>query len=118
MESTRNITIVYKGRWKQSTKTKSFIAIKMLNPEFRDQYLAQFLDLAGQWSLLRSNVIVKFHGITLRNLFSLVIEYVSLGQLDEYLRNNKKNIKSVDLMQASADLASALWYLVSHRIIN
>ncbi|XP_065168066.1 tyrosine-protein kinase hopscotch-like [Atheta coriaria] len=118
MESTRNITIVYKGRWKQSTKTKSFIAIKMLNPEFRDQYLAQFLDLAGQWSLLRSNVIVKFHGITLRNLFSLVIEYVSLGQLDEYLRNNKKNIKSVDLMQASADLASALWYLAENDIIH
>lgn len=41
------------------------------------------------------------------------MEYFSLGSLDEYLRNNKKIVKVVDLMEASSNLASALWHLVS-----
>lgn len=44
----------------------------------------------------------------------MILEYVKLGPLDQYLRTNKKKIKEVDLIEASSNLASALWHLVSY----
>jgi len=42
----------------------------------------------------------------------LVMEYFKLGPLDQYLRDKKNDMKMMDLMEAAANLASALWYLV------
>lgn len=43
---------------------------------------------------------------------SMVMEYGRLGPLDEYLRANKATVEITDLVEASANLASALWHLV------
>lgn len=42
----------------------------------------------------------------------LVMEYFKLGPLDQYLRDKKNDMKMLDLIEAAANLASALWYLV------
>lgn len=40
------------------------------------------------------------------------MEYFPLGPLDQYLREKSGIIKTVDLIEASSNLASALWHLV------
>lgn len=52
-------------------------------------------------------------GIVLANPLTLVMEYLALGPLDEYLQANKDDIQEVDLVEAATYLAKALWYLVS-----
>jgi len=42
----------------------------------------------------------------------MVTEYLSLGPLDMYLREHKHSLKQVDLVEAGAFLAKALWHLV------
>lgn len=68
--------------------------------------------MAGRWAFLQSNAIVKLYGMTLSSPFAMVMEYLDLGQLDEYLRHHKNEIKAVDLVEAGTYLASALWHLV------
>jgi Janus kinase 2/BCL2-associated athanogene 2 len=71
-----------------------------------------FLDLAGRWATLQSNAIVKLYGVTLSSQLSMVTEYLSLGPLDMYLKEHKLSLKQVDLVEAGAFLAKALWHLV------
>jgi hypothetical protein len=71
-----------------------------------------FLELAGKWATLQSNAVVKLYGVTLSSPFSMVMEYLSLGPLDMYLRERKRSLKQVDLVEAGAFLAKALWHLV------
>ncbi|KAJ8985905.1 hypothetical protein NQ317_010662 [Molorchus minor] len=73
--------------------------------------LLEMLTLAGQWSFLRTDFLVRLYGITFTSNISLVLEYFRLGPLDEYLRNNWSIIKTVDLLEAGRNLASVLWYL-------
>lgn len=47
---------------------------------------------------------------------SMVMDYARLGPLDEYLRENKATVEITDLVEASANLASALWHLVRPKI--
>jgi len=42
----------------------------------------------------------------------MVMEYLSLGPLDVYLKEHKHSLKQVDLVEAGAFLATALWHLV------
>lgn len=60
---------------------------------------------------------MRLYGIAFTNSISLVMEYFPLGPLDQYLRNNKGIIKVVDLIEASSNLASALWHLVSTNFV-
>lgn len=46
---------------------------------------------------------------------SMVLDYGRLGPLDEYLRANNATVEIVDLVEASANLASALWHLVQKK---
>lgn len=68
--------------------------------------------MAGQWVYLQSTAIVRLFGITLMGQISMVMDYARLGPLDEYLRANRSTVDIVDLVEASANLASALWHLV------
>ena len=44
----------------------------------------------------------------------MLLELVKLGSLDAYLRNNSpQTIKTVDMVEAAACLATAVWHLVS-----
>jgi hypothetical protein len=71
-----------------------------------------FLELASQWATLQSSAIVKLYGVMLYSPLAMVMEYLTLGPLDVYLREHKNNLKQVDLVQAGALLANALWHLV------
>jgi Janus kinase 2/BCL2-associated athanogene 2 len=72
----------------------------------------EFLELAGRWATLQSNAIVKLYGVTLSSPLAMVMEYLSLGPLDVYLKEHKHSLKQVDLVEAGAFLATALWHLV------
>jgi Janus kinase 2/BCL2-associated athanogene 2 len=74
--------------------------------------LQDFLELAGRWATLQSNAVVKLYGVTLSSPFAMVTEYLSLGPLDVYLKEHKLSLKQVDLVEAGAFLARALWHLV------
>jgi hypothetical protein len=71
-----------------------------------------FLELAGRWATLQSNAVVKLYGVTLSSPLAMVTEYLSLGPLDVYLKEHKLSLKQVDLVEAGAFLARALWHLV------
>lgn len=45
----------------------------------------------------------------------MVLEYMRLGRLDEYLRINKGELKPEDLIEAASNVAAALWHLVSNQ---
>lgn len=72
----------------------------------------QFLNLAGRWAYLKNSAIVRLFGITLAGQISMVMDYGELGPLDQYLRTHKSIVRIEDLVEASANLASALWHLV------
>lgn len=71
-----------------------------------------FLELAGRWATLQSNAVIKLYGVTLSSPLSMITEYLSLGPLDMYLKEHKLSLKQVDLVEAGAFLARALWHLV------
>lgn len=70
------------------------------------------MDLAGHWADLQSNTVIRMFGITLTGQISIVTEYVRHGPLNQYLQKHKGTVKQVDLIEAAANLASALWHLV------
>ena len=70
--------------------------------------------MANKWAFLNSNAFVRLLGVTLSSPFSLVLEYLRLGPLDAYLNANQQIIKLVDLVEAGAYLATALWHLVNY----
>lgn len=76
-------------------------------------FLKEFTEVAGQYAFLSSSAIVRLYGVAFTNSISLVMEYFPLGPLDQYLRDKKGIIKTVDLIEASSNLATALWHLVS-----
>ncbi|GJQ70199.1 putative Band 4.1 homologues [Trypoxylus dichotomus] len=104
--------------WRHTKGKKIEVAMKTLKCDYRERYLKDFLDIAGQWAFLQSNAVVKLFGATLSAQMSVLSEYVKFGPLDEYLRKNKHKMKEVDLIEASSNLASALWHLEEHGIIH
>lgn len=48
----------------------------------------------------------------------MVMEYARYGPLNEYLQENKEVIEETDLVEASANLASALWHLSENGIVH
>lgn len=71
------------------------------------------MELAGRWAFLQSNSIVKLFGVTLTSPVAMMMEYLSIGPLDAYLKEHASDMKQVDLVEAGSYLANALWHLVS-----
>ncbi|CAG9764694.1 unnamed protein product [Ceutorhynchus assimilis] len=118
-EGFRKITHVYRGMWKVTRGKKIEIALKFLKQESQERHIKDYLNLVGQWAFLKSSSIVRLFGIAFSvNDISLVMEYFKLGPLDQYLRNNKGIIKTVDLIEVTCNLASALWHLKENDIVH
>ncbi|KAF7271454.1 hypothetical protein GWI33_015675 [Rhynchophorus ferrugineus] len=118
-EGSKGITLVYRGMWKIARGKKMEVALKALKQQSPEQYLKEFLNLAGQWAFLKSTAVVRFFGIAIAvNNVSLVTEYFKLGPLDQYLRDNCHIIKTVDLIEAASNLASAVWHLKENDIVH
>ena len=49
---------------------------------------------------------------------ALVMEYFALGPLNLYLQRNKDKVNHVNLVESSATLARALWYLEENQIVH
>ncbi|XP_066257101.1 uncharacterized protein [Euwallacea similis] len=114
----RNITHVYRGMWKVTRDKKIEIALKFLKQD-QEKHLKSYLSLTGQWTFVKSPFIVRFYGIALQsNDVSIVMEYFKLGPLDQYLRHNESIIKTVDLIEATSHLASAVWHLRENDIVH
>ena len=58
----------------------------------------------------RSETIVHMYGIILDVNLSLIMEYLPLGPLDQYLK--ECDLPVIDLVEAATNLAKALFYLV------
>lgn len=43
----------------------------------------------------------------------MISEHLDMGPLDEYLRAKKQLVQQVDLVEAAASLAMALWQMVN-----
>ncbi|CAH1999123.1 unnamed protein product [Acanthoscelides obtectus] len=117
-EGVRGLTVVFRSKWIITKGKKIDVAVKMLKQECSEKYLKDFLSLAGQWVFLQSSSIVRLYGIAFTSGISLVSEYITLGPLDQYLREKKGIVKTVDLIEAASSLASALWHLTENNIVH
>ena len=98
-------------------KKKINVTLKVLKQSEVINRLEDFGKLVDLWAKLDSSEIVRMHGITLRQPISLVLESLSHGPLDEFLRSNKdrKCLNLLNLVETAFSLAKALHYLVSVR---
>ena len=105
-------TKVWRGLWHKKKNIKEEVAIKQLNENYQNQKLADFSHTNYNVSMWNDSTLVTAFGICLNTHTSpmaLVMEYFSLGTLDKYLRYHP--LQDVDLVEACASLARALWYL-------
>ena len=75
--------------------------------------------MTSRWVFINTGAVTKLFGISLANPLAMVMEYFEDGQLDVYLSRpeNRSTITEVNLVEASASLANALYYLVSSSVI-
>lgn len=76
------------------------------------------MSLTSRWVFINSGAVTKLFGISLANPLAMVMEYFEDGQLDTYLSNpdNRSTITEVNLVEAAASLANAVYYLVSNSV--
>lgn len=113
-----HLTNVWKGRWHQSPGKKVTVAIKQLK---HDKDLLPFMQMAYNAMLWDEVTLVKVYGASLAtpgNPMALVSEYFVLGPADLYVRDHKEELEPVDLLEAAACLARALWYLEEQDIVH
>ena len=113
-------TNVWIGRWTRNSKCKEKVAIKQLKPHC-DSQLLPFMQMCYNTMLWNDPTLIKVHGATLatpNNPMALVMEYLDLGPLDRYLKRNRSQVTSEDLLESATSLAKALWYLAEKQIVH
>ncbi|XP_015172173.1 PREDICTED: tyrosine-protein kinase hopscotch isoform X1 [Polistes dominula] len=111
-------TILHLAMWHVSKGKKLEIAIKMLKDE-ESRSTKEFLELAGKWSQLRSSALVRLYGLTVTPTIGMLLELVGAGPLDAYLSNpSSPSVKTVDMVEAAACLATALWHLEENGVVH
>lgn len=109
-------TTLYRAMWRVAKGKKLEAAIKVLKEE-ESRFTREFLELAGKWGQLRSGALVRLYGLTVAPAVGMLLELVKLGPLDVYLRENSpQTVKTVDMVEAAACLATALWHLVTYQM--
>lgn len=98
---------------KPGGRKKTNVTLKILKQSEVSSRLTDFCKLADWWGKLDLSEIVRLHGITLHQPVSLVLESISHGPLDEFLRSHKDKINLLNLVETAISLAKALHYLVS-----
>lgn len=99
-----------------SVRKKTNVTLKILKQSEVSTRLTDFCKLADWWGKLDLSEIVRLHGITLHQPVALVLESISYGPLDEFLRSRKEKINLLNLVETAISLAKALHYLVSMSI--
>jgi len=57
--------------------------------------------------------LVAMRGIVLGSPQALVMEWMPLGPLNLFLKQNSLNMEVVELIEGASQIAKALWFLVS-----
>ena len=76
-----------------------------------------FLKTVNDWVHLKSDCLVAMRGVVMFPP-SLVMDYYSLGPLDEFLVSNQSQLKPVDLIESATYCARALWYLEEKKLVH
>lgn len=108
------------GIWKQGKSKDVSVLVKTLerqhyenHPQGFSSVCDKWASMAKHWAFLQSSCVVRLLGISINNPVTLVMEDITYGPLDTYLKENRQVVKVIDLVEACANLASALWHLVS-----
>ncbi|CAD6215597.1 GSCOCT00000409001.2-RA-CDS [Cotesia congregata] len=113
-----SFTSVYRAMWRVTKGKKLEAAIKVLRDE-KSRYAREFFELAGKWGQLRSSALVRLYGLTVSPTVGMLMELIKLGPLDVYLQSKSaQSIKTVDMVEASACLANALWHLEENGFVH
>ncbi|XP_014602066.1 PREDICTED: tyrosine-protein kinase hopscotch isoform X2 [Polistes canadensis] len=111
-------TILHLAMWHVTKGKKLEVALKMLKDE-ESRSTKEFLELAGKWSQLRSGALVRLYGLTVTPTIGMLLELVGTGPLDAYLSNiSSPSVKTVDMVEAAACLATALWHLEENGVVH
>jgi len=104
-----------KAEYVQPNRKTIEVTLKVLKPNEVAGRFMDFAKLTDKWAKLDLSEIVRMHGLTLHPSFSMVLESIKCGPLDEFLRKqeNIKYIKTLHLVETAYSLAKALHYLVS-----
>ncbi|KAG5323108.1 JAK kinase, partial [Acromyrmex heyeri] len=111
------MTSLHRAIWRVAKGKKLEVMMKILKTE-ENNYTKEFLELVGKWSQLRSVALVRLYGITVAPTIGMLLELVNLGPLDKYLCSNSKSVLTVDMVEATVCLATALWHLEENRVIH
>ncbi|XP_034184944.2 tyrosine-protein kinase hopscotch isoform X1 [Osmia lignaria lignaria] len=112
-------TVLHRAIWRLTKGKKLEVALKILKQEEESNYTKEFLELAGKWSQLRSGTLVRLYGLTVTPSIGMLLELVRHGTLDEYLRSSSsQTVKTVDMVEATACLATALWHLEENGVVH
>ncbi|XP_023229778.1 tyrosine-protein kinase JAK2-like [Centruroides sculpturatus] len=103
-------TIVKHCYLRRGTDNFKEVAVKQLKHQLNLVYTMEFLNQCDKVLFWQCDSIVSTIGMVLSPL-CFVMEYLPLGRLDLYLRENNQALKQVDLVEAANYIARALWYL-------
>lgn len=99
----------------RGTLNKKEVFLKAVSDE---KDVSRFLRIINQWISVKNECIVSFLGVTLDTPLSLVMEYLPLGPLDEFIILNKSELKPVDLIESTTYFSRALWYLEEKNLVH
>ena len=111
---------VWEGMWQVSKKQKNTVCIKQLLPKYACSQMANFVYMTHNMLTWNDATLVKAFGTTLatpHNPMALILEFFPLGPLSEYLKRNH-DMQDLDLVEASASLARAVWYLEENELVH
>jgi serine/threonine protein kinase len=104
---------VWEGLWKE----KAPVAVKCLKLETLSAY--QFLEEATMLKKLQHSHIIQLHGVCSEESAPYIVtELMINGNLLEYLRNESKSLKFIQLISMSLQVASGMIYLEEQGVIH
>lgn len=107
---------VHKGIWEGST----VVAFKKLKQESTKSSPEEFLKEMDTLKMLDDHPnLVKLYGVCSKKLpYLIVMEYVDLGSLVSYLRNEGRNQPLEDLLDYAVQVANGMAYLEEKNIVH
>ncbi|CAG7733213.1 unnamed protein product [Allacma fusca] len=109
---------VVKAVWNSNKGPSCNVAIKFLKKEHEEKLRKEFLEMADHCVLWQCDSLVALRGIVLGHPQAMVLDWMPLGPLDGYLKDNALFPENVELIEAAGQIAKALWFLEDHGIVH